>query len=794
MTFRLDLRLLTGCLILTLSQAIGAQSGEKIVYDIPAQSLESALTQFAVQSKRQLAFDPETVPSHTAPSLVGAYTALEALSLLISNSGLSYSVDSKNTIIVRRSPIAATGSKLRLAQVNNQLNGDSNSDQAAAVSRQQPIEEVIVVESSKMGTSVARTPQSISMLSAVDMQMRGALSISDALRYVPGTVANFNGFDGRAMYDWVLLRGFNASSSGNYRDGLRQSSGWFAAPVTETYNIERLEILRGPSSSLFGQSDAGGIINRISKRPDPNAPTELVAEFGTYERKKLSADFGAALTKDETLRYRVVTTGLDTETQLQYPNGERSTSRAFFIAPSLLWKPSENTSLLLLTDYRTNRLTGDSYSPPALDGSYSGVMVGDPDYGRYQLRQGSAGYRLEHGFNDTWVLRQNFRFFHASAEVDDIYDGGFQADGHTMNRSAIRSDDWFDQTLLDTQLQGTFSGDTIDQTLLFGVDASSLHSNVHYYTGAAPSIDYLNPIYGQPVEIATSLLLDRTGKSQLAGLYVQHQARFDERWIVTLGSRYDWARVTTDNNRTSTSTRQRDEAFSARAGVSYVMANGLTPYLSYAQSFLPQSGVDFAGTPFEPTRGTQYEVGVKYQPAGFRGLLTAALFDISKTNVTTGDPEHYGYRYTKGELRSRGVELEGRIELLSHLDLAASYTYLDVEVAKSTLGDEGKVPVDIPSNMASLWLNYSGFSQALDGLNVGGGVRYVDRRFDNALNTQSSAGYTLVDATVQYGHGAWQYALNAVNLFDKHYIQSRNGGYYYLGYDRTFNLAIKYRW
>ena len=211
-----------------------------------------------------------------------------------------------------------------------------------------------------------------------------------------------------------------------------------------------------------------------------------------------------------------------------------------------------------------------------------------------------------------------------------------------------------DQLLLDTQLHAIVETGAAAHNLLVGVDVSRVDADLKLYAGAAPSLDLLNPVYRQPIGEPSALLIDGTQENRQTGIYVQDKVNFTDRWILTLGSRYDWVESETVDVTAQTTIGQRDEAFTGRAGLSYQFANGFTPYLSYTQSFLPQGGRDFYGNPFEPSKGKQYEVGVKYQPADGRGLFTAAVFDLTKTNILTPDLENEFFSYTSGERQLYG--------------------------------------------------------------------------------------------------------------------------------------------
>ncbi|MBL8269291.1 TonB-dependent siderophore receptor [Steroidobacter sp.] len=667
---------------------------------------------------------------------------------------------------------------------------------SAAVEPAVPEElEEVLVSGTKIDTPIVEAPQSISVLSREDLEVRGVQSMTEALRYVPGVVVDNYGYEGRG-YEYVILRGFDALYTGNYRDGLNQATGlYFSSFVTEPYNIEQVEVIRGPSSALFGQSDAGGIVNRISKRPSATARSEVEVQVGNLDRRQLAADIGGSLNESGSLLYRLVGVGLDADTQQSYPNGDRPSRSERFIAPSLLWQVSDDTSITLLTDVRTGDTRGYAFFAEAADGSFSGILSGEPDHIRYEYVQSSVGYQLKHRFNDVWTLRQNFRAARVDMEVDELYGAGLDPDGHTLYRYAVATDERLDQLTVDTQLHAQFDSGTMSHNLLIGIDTGRMDADLKFYTGAAPSLDLWNPIYGQHIDKATALLFDATQENRQTGVYLQDQIKFGGNWMLALGSRYDWVKSSTvDRGATPSRTGLQDEALTNRVGLNYQFDNGLVPYVSYTQSFLPQGGRDVNGNPFSPSNGTQYEVGVKFQPASGRSLYTAALFDLTKDNILTPDLDNFGFYYTAGERRSRGLELEARTGLGDGWTLSTAYTYLDAEVTRSNDVDLGKRPMQLPKHTVSLWADYV-FSGVLQGFGLSGGARYVGKRFDDRENRFESPSYTLVDAAIYYDTATWRFALNSANLFDKQYFASasRTGGYY-PGVERTITASVKYRW
>ncbi|KDB98586.1 TonB-dependent receptor, partial [Bordetella bronchiseptica D993] len=300
------------------------------------------------------------------------------------------------------------------------------------------------------------------------------------------------------------------------------------------------------------------------------------------------------------------------------------------------------------------------------------------------------------------------------------------------------------------------------------------------------------------------------------GLYLQDQIRLD-RLSLLLGGRYDWSRTHTgtDNlaNGSHSSSALAAEAFTGRVGAIYNFDNGVAPYASYSESFEPQTGTGWNNTPFKPTEGKQYEVGVKYQPPGSATLLTLAAFDIRRKNLPTTDPDPTHMcgvsrcSIQAGEVRTRGIELEAKTEPLRGLSLIAAYSYLDNEYEKAYpnttgLDLKGKKPVAVPAHQASAWARYQLQEGPLAGLGMGAGVRYIGSSYANETNTLKVPSVTLVDMMLDYDLGraspalkGMQVALNVSNLFDKEYIGScLSDSWCWYGYQRSIKASLRYRW
>ncbi|HTK01702.1 MAG TPA: TonB-dependent siderophore receptor [Bordetella sp.] len=652
---------------------------------------------------------------------------------------------------------------------------------------------------SKTDTALVDVPQSVSVVTRQQMDDQAAQTLDQALRYVPGVYSQ----DNDLRFDQLTIRGFDADS---YLDGMKlNQTTWFANPRIDPYFLERIDVLRGPASVLYGQASPGGLVDMVSKRPTADPLHSIEMGIGNDQRYQLGFDFGGPVDQDGKWLYRVTGLGRDANTQTGHIEEQR-----VGIAPALTWQPSSDTSLTLLGSYQYDP-EGGLFNPVPAYGTakwnpngrlHPDDYLGDPDRDRFRRTQYSAGYLLEHRFNDLLQVRQNVRYLHDDV---DYYQTSLSSPLTQDQRSAYMwaniNHEHLSQFTIDNQAQFDFSTGPLRHTLLAGVDYQYLQNDIRrggQYFGDYP-IDIFNPDYsGFP---RVPITVDETTRLAQFGGYLQEQLRWD-RWLLTLGGRQDYAstRDAQDSAMTGSSlasSRTGDHAFTWRGALSYKFDNGIAPYASYATSFQPQSGTDWNGNPFIPTRGKQYEVGIKFQPAAIRSYATVAVYDLRQTNVVTPDPDpgHPQASVQSGEVRSRGVELEAHAELSREFSLIASYAYLDNVVTKSNDATQGKHPTGVPKQMASTWADYTIRGGDLNGLGFGGGVRYVGETYGSPDNDFVLPARVLVDAAVHYDTGRWRFALNASNLFNKEYLAYCNSTMLcYWGASRTVLATARYQW
>lgn len=661
----------------------------------------------------------------------------------------------------------------------------------------------------KTDTPLIEVPQSISIITRDEMDARGAQSTTEALRYTPGVAVDNFGNEGRG-YEYLYIRGFDALNTGNFRDGLNQliKGRYLASFISESYGYERIDVLRGPASVLFGQGDAGGIVNRVSKMPRADHVNEVGIQIGNFNRKQLTADLGGKLNEDGTLLYRLVALGLDTDTQTKFGNGQRGENSREYFAPSITWKPSADTSLTVLADFMRNRSGASPFYVASPTGRFTGLPVGDPSFVNYAQDQTSIGYRFEHKLNDTWTFRQNFRYMELDLTARDIAAGDlfgnmYAPDGRTLFRNARLSKERITQNVLDTQLQAKLKSGSVEHTVLVGVDWNKTKADLNLNGSlATPGLDILNPVYNQSIPEPDFLLYNGRQNTQQFGVYAQDQIKLDPRWLLTLGLRHDSAKSDTSDAPPAFlagSSSQSDSKTTGRAGLTHLFGNGWAAYASYAESFNPVAVADtglspVTGRAFKPTLGKQYEIGAKYQPANGKTFFSAALFDLTKSNVITYQPP-FGIATQLGEVNSRGIELEAKTELMRRLNLIASYTYNDVKITETANPTElDKTPARTPKTMASVWLDYA-FAGELQGFSIGAGARYVGKVYNTNDNTTTTPSFTLFDAGANYDRGAWRFSLNVANLTNKKYVSAYapSANIYYPGSERTVIASMKYR-
>ncbi|MGE7959021.1 TonB-dependent siderophore receptor [Pseudomonas sp. NPDC089530] len=789
------------CAPLASPALIAAEQASSVrAYDLPAAPLASTLNQIASQAGLALSLSPSLAAGKTSAPVKGQFDAAGALREALRGTGLQLEQSSAGTY----SLVAIPDGVVALPETN--ITG-----QQAYESAWGPVEGYVATRTAagtKTDTALVEAPRSISVATRQQMEDRNVQNLDDAVRYMPGIVSASYGSDTR--YDWMLVRGFEPTQ---FLDGLPLPRGVYANPKAETWNLDRLALLRGPASSVYGQTPPGGLLDMVSRRPSAEASHAVQLQYGSDNYRQLN--FASTGKIDDEGRFLYGLSGVvrDAGTQVDHIDNKR-----YNIAPSLTWNIDTDTKLTLLSQFTRDDtgatsqfmpIQGTKIKSPLGDVSHH-KNLGDPDYEFYDRTYYALGYAFEHRFNDTWQFRQNLRYTKSELSFQQLTVGSYayspaDAAGN-ISRTSTNVDENIGQFAVDNNFQADFATGDIAHTLLIGLDHQRTDTSYLSIYGNGGTTNIFNPSYGQPIvrPARSSAYYDYNQKTVQTGLYVQDQMALDQ-WRLTLGGREDWVHQgTTYFNKNDATNTDRSKNFSGNAALSYVFDSGLVPYISYAESFQPASNASASPTEsYKPTEGKQWELGIKYQPPGSNTLLSAAVYDLTQKNVLVTSIGAGGESITSqtGEVKVKGLELEAVSDVTDNLKVIAAYT-----LAKSEVQDglyKGNRLQLMPNQQASLWTDYTWHSGVLDGFGIGAGARYTGNTYGDQANTWlgKANAYTVFDAAVHYDLGRLDNSLkgaslklNATNLFDKDYLSTCDGSYCYFGDQRSVVASATYQW
>ncbi|MCK1518228.1 TonB-dependent siderophore receptor [Bradyrhizobium sp. 190] len=643
----------------------------------------------------------------------------------------------------------------------------------------------------KTDTPLRETPQSITVVTADRITDQGALTVQESLRYVPGVFADAYGPDSRG--DYPRIRGQDPNI---YLDGTRVVNTWqFNEWRPDPFTLERIEVLRGPASVLYGDTSTAGLLNLVSKRPQAEAFNEIGVQYGSFNRKQVQLDSTGKLTKDGEWLYRFIGVFRDSGTQTDYVPDDR-----LVLAPSLTWRPTNNTSWTVLGTYQKDT-TGSSTAFLPHEGTLfpgpNGLIpvrrfASDPSFDKYQTETGAVSSLFEHSFGYGLKIRHNMRYTHVEGIYRSVYPDNYTTPAdpfldpgthRTMARWVSSRQTTKDSFTSDSNAELKFATGAITHKALFGVDYRGLgeRASAGSYLDTKP-FDLYAPVYNPVVPPTLSPEPDLR-QSQL-GLYAQDQMRLGP-WLAVLGIRQDFV-----SNNVQGSPAEDTKATTGRAALMYELPFGLTPYVTYAQSFTPIFGSACIGGICKAQQGEMVELGFKYNPMPGTAI-NGAIFDTIEKNRLASDPGGTQFSVQTGKVRIRGAELEVISRVTPDLDLIGAYSYLNATVES---GDNaGKRVETVPEHQASLWAKYRLTAVGLQGVTIGGGVRYIGVSWDGADKLQTPD-YTLFDAMIRYETGPWRFQVNASNIADKRHLTTclARGDCFY-GIGRTVLGSATYR-
>ncbi|MEH6486707.1 MULTISPECIES: TonB-dependent siderophore receptor [Pseudomonas] len=679
--------------------------------------------------------------------------------------GLSLSVSAQET------DSAAKDEPYRLAPIIVNAQADAGDDSSTVVAKELWV-------GGKVATSILNTPASVSVITEKEMEQRSASTTEEVLQYTPGVISDFYGTDDRN--DYFKIRGFQATT---YRDGL--TLGSMRGVREDPYAYERVEVLRGANSTLFGPADPGGSVNFVSKKPRFEKFGQGYVTYGSFDHIETGIDLGDSLDEEQTLAYRL--TGKFQDSDREYDHSQDDDT---LLMGGLTWAPSAFTTATFLIDYLKTESTPNSGGYP-LDKEYDrDEFFGEPDFNFHDVERTSYSASFTHDFDNGFIVRSNLRYSDLTDDFGYVYLYDYAGrTGTTLDRYQFGTDSEANEVNGNLMLQYDASFGEIDSSTMVGVeyrDSSTEDSSIY---GLASPIDVANPVYtGAPAAIApySSNDQDDTTKS----VFLQQNLSFYDRFIVTAGVRNDSLDLSSTD---ITGTKDSDDfsETSYRGALTFIVNDEVSTYVSMVESVSPPTiGVT-------PERGKQYEIGVKYAPSGSNSLFSAAIYDLSQDDVTIGVVQPNGTieQETIGESRVKGLDLEAKAELTEYLSLIGGYSYMESEVVRGTVfggtSIKGNEFSAAPKHSASLWTYYN---VPNTDVSVGLGARYIGEYYFDATNSAESDAATLFDAALNYQIvKGTDLAVNVSNLFDEqHVVGSGTADYYNPG--REITAKVSYNW
>lgn len=871
----------TGISVATLLPVSSAFAQEADSFLVEAGPLAEVLNTYAEQSGAQIIYDADLTQDRTSPGIDGQFGVAEGLSRLLAGSGLTFHQTGNNVFTLDLAPQPSSDAiQLGAVRVEGEKQGGDPNNAGELVGYVAQT----AGSASKISTPIVETPRSVSVVSAGQIAAQSADNLAEALAYTPGVFTDAFGVDTRNTA--IYSRGF--TNTGIYVDGA-QFEG--VAPTIDAYGLERVEMIRGPASSLYGEGSLGGVVNAVSKRPTEYDFAEIQLIAGNFSHYEGRVDGSFALDANRDVKFRLTGLLRDSGTQIDLVDDDR-----IYIAPALSFQLGAGTQLAILARYQrdsggnlglTLPVTGSLVENPNGQISTS-LFMGEPDFDRYVASTSALTIDLDHKFSENVAFNltvnttetDRFQRFADPRQLGLFADQlnsqifrnfGWQPDQptppvivvptanpnfdptqppsppnfpfiptpvanplagliplNTLLRFPSEMSDTSNSWAIDSSISAQFGSDDFAHQLLVGADYKKRDATSNILTpdlsafsagplpdiagllGALLPLDIYDPQYGGTILPLISNSERNIDSSQI-GIYLQDQISVHDTLFVVAGIRHDNFDSETTDLLTNTLLSEIDEsATTFQLGASVKVGAGFAPYLSFSESFNPQSGLDFAGAAFDPLSGRQFEGGIKFATDDGAILATIAIFDLRRQNVLTLDPDptHTGCGFsgvgvcqiTLGEVASRGFELELHASPIDGLNIVGAFTSFDIETTKDdNLVNIGLSPIRQPTELASLWTEYSFLAGGLRGFGLGAGVRHVGSSFADGANLIEVPSYTLVDGFIRYQFDdrvldGLSLTLNVRNLGNNSYLVGCSVNNCTYGLRRKITGALAYRW
>jgi iron complex outermembrane receptor protein len=798
-------------------------------FEIPAQPLSSSLLQFSGHTNLELLFDASLTRDMGTQGVSGTHSPEEALRLLLENTGLTYHWTSTGSIALERLPAAPL--LLTPMELNHHSSLSAQDSSQPAAAKPVKIPEIVVKEirdrddtqtyvaeesttATRTDTPIRDVPQSIQVITRKVIEEQRTFRLQDSLQNVSGINATESA---ASLYESLIIRGFTATDRSYFRNGLLDPFAQFTA--SDTYNIRRIEVLKGPAAVLYGQGDPGGVINIVTNRPLPNAAYSANVTLGNFHFYRSELDATGPLNASKTVLYRLNVAGQKAGSFIDYANRDLAA-----IAPSVTWLMSSRTTLTVDADY-LRRWSNDPYGLPAQGTLLPNINGPIPrnrsvtlgDFSSFNRTSYRVGYDLTHQFNDKWSIRNAFRHSIVEDDKNNLYASpvSLDPDERTLQRFQVLQPQIARRhaNSMITNVVGHLRILEMDHTLLTGVELRQEKTDRFAFTfSGAPPIDLFAPNYSLAPLPFTNDLISSQSDNKTAALYVQDQVTILPNLKFLGGLRFDYVHQSTQAVG-ATEQNSDEHAVSPRLGLVYQPFEPLSLYTSWTKGFQPSSllNVNPNGELFKPERSTQYEIGMKAVMFDNRLSATLAWFHLTRENLLTpnADPglAALGYSVQTGEQRSQGIELDVTAQLAPGWNVISGYAYTDAEVTKDNdLTLVAKRLANVPYNKFTLWSTYFLQDGPFKGFGLGGGIfAFTNRNSTIFEGGVDMPGYVRADAALYYNYdlkpGSWlgaknvNVALNVRNLLDQRYVATSYNGssQFFFGEPRTVLATVGLR-
>lgn len=648
----------------------------------------------------------------------------------------------------------------------------------------------------KISTALRNVPQIVNVVPKALMRDQNALSVQDALQNVPGV--SFSVGDGQR--DQVAIRGFTAITD-QFIDGVRDDALYFR----DLSNVERIEVLKGPASVIYGRGSAGGLVNRVSKKPNANPVMELAATLGSQGQKRSEFDIGAT-SNEQRMQFRLTGALEDSSNFRNQYFLERQA-----LAPSATFVLSPSTKLTLQADYLKDKRLADqgvpSYRGRPLNvpiETYFGAANGrDRAFVQSDVKSGTV--TLDHDLTDALSLHTVLRVYDYSLDRNYTTIGAISSGAvPTVTISQVRRLRDEHGVYLQNEVSQKAEWGGVGHQVLYGVEIGKQDKGEVLRSRAnAATYNLFNPVLATLTALPSSLAASNDNQNQvrIAALYLQDLVSFNANWKMLAGMRFDELKQTRDDRTARNQDLQRtDHTLAPRVGLIYQPAEQVSLYAAYSKSIQPLAdSFSFRGNSdkLEPTQTVNREAGVKLD-LGAKASFTAALFEMSQTNIQVADPANAALSLPVGKQRTRGLELGLNGEIAAHWDLAAGYAYMDGKIVESTELTSAKTPFKgntsalTPRHTFNAWLKHS-FG---NGYYAAAGGRAESARFASPDDLTVLPGYGVIHLGAGYEVRKFDVALTLKNLLGRKYFVAAHSGandYNMPGEPRSVLVTARYR-